>query len=173
MRDQEKSNPSSPNIFQHEFLERLSELPRSGSQTSFEADHAGPWSVVKVAEGFALQQAGSKAVKAVFTYHETAHLAAAILPGIGRPRTYHTVSEKDQPGVIVEARHGKFAEKVGWMSDYSDELMEALHIVESLLRYPASLAQFLQAANFEALAYAGGITAGRIFYPDHPPTTDE
>ena len=163
MRDSEESNPSSPNIFQPEFLERLSELPRSGSRTSFEADHAGPWSVIKVDDGFALQQAGSMTVKAVFTHHETAHLMAAILPGVGRPRTFQAVAQTDRSGVIVEALQGP--EKVGWLSSYSPELLEALHTVEFLLRSPAALAHFLQAASFESLAPAGGIAAGRILLP--------
>ena len=47
MRDQEESTLSSPNVFTPRFLERLAELPRSGSRTSFEANHAGPWTVVR------------------------------------------------------------------------------------------------------------------------------
>ena len=163
MRDQEEFTPTSPNVFTPRFLERLAELPRSGSRTSFEANHAGPWTVVKVPQGFSVEKAGSEIVKAVVTHHETAHLLAAILPGVGRPVRYRVTSaEEGRPGVGVEALEGKSHERVGWLHDYSDETLEALHVAECLLRSPASLALFLQAASYESLEPAGGIAAGRI-----------
>ena len=41
MRDREESIPDSPNVFTPRFLERVAELPRSGSRTSFEASYVG------------------------------------------------------------------------------------------------------------------------------------
>ena len=159
MRD---SSESTPNIFLPHFLERISELPRSGAPSTFEASHAGPWSVVKVSEGFALHQDGSLSVAAVFTHHETAHLVAAILPAIGRTSPYMARPQADRSRVQLHLVRGNLNEEVGWMRTYSDELLEALHVAESLLRSPASLALFLQAASFESLEPAGGIAASRI-----------
>lgn len=86
----------------------------------------------------------------------------------GSPPDLPVTPETGGTGVVVEAVRGKGYENIGWLRDYSEELLEALHVVECLLRSPASLALFLQAASFESLEPAGGITAGRVFCPDRP-----
>lgn len=150
------------NVFSPRFLERLSELARSGSDAAFEASHSGPWSVVEAPEGFSVAREGGESVQAVFRDHETAHLYAAILPGVGRPVRFRPVRGPGGAGVVVEAVQGRGYVRIGWLHDYSDETLEALHVAECLLRSPASLALFLQAASFESLEPAGGIAARRI-----------
>jgi hypothetical protein len=53
-------------------------------------------------------------------------------------------------------------EKAGWLRHTHPELVEALNVVEWLLRSPASLALVLEAASYEVLAHAGEILEKRL-----------
>ncbi|HEX9735741.1 MAG TPA: hypothetical protein VGG06_27590, partial [Thermoanaerobaculia bacterium] len=57
-------------------------------------------------------------------------------------------------------------EKIGWLRYQHPELMEALSVLEWLLRSPASMAMFLEAASYEVLVHAGHILERRLHAGD-------
>ena len=148
-----------PNVFTSQFLNRLADRERS-SPTAAEAAYAGPWSVAIRDQTYAVLQephADHSPANAEFLDHETALLVAAVYPTVGRTQQYRLVKKDDEMGFDVQTISGGRLETVGWLLHDHPEVLEALHVVEWLLRCPQALATVLEAASFEALYRAGKI----------------
>ncbi|HEX9734077.1 MAG TPA: hypothetical protein VGG06_19065 [Thermoanaerobaculia bacterium] len=157
-----RANPIS--VFNPHFLDRLAHRDRSGSAFS-EAEYAGPWTVRQRDDGFAvLREADGENGEpdAVFTERETALLVAAVYPTMGREQQFQITTAEGGVGADVNALVSGKLEKAGWLRHMHPELVEALNVVEWLLRSPASLALLLEAASYEVLARAGEILERRL-----------
>ncbi|HTQ78545.1 MAG TPA: hypothetical protein VMM92_01000 [Thermoanaerobaculia bacterium] len=162
MRSQTDSTPALSNAFSAQFLLLLDE--RDEPATSAEADVCGPWKVEAGAEGYALLRQGESLARGdrpsgLFAHRETALLAAAILPALGRDPFYRLQSEETPNGFALERTHGEIA---GHLEFYDPEAVSALHLAESLVRSPESLAHLLEAAGRVALDRAGKIVFERV-----------
>jgi hypothetical protein len=151
------------NAFTRPFLEKLGEVDEP--PTAGEADVAGPWTVEEIANvGFGLFRAGegwSRGFRpaAVFFLRPVALLAAAVLPGTGRDAAFRLHRDAGPAGYAVESA-GRIA---GHLPLFDERLVDALHVVEMIVRSPESLAALLEAAGALALERAGAILEER--YP--------
>jgi hypothetical protein len=154
---------SSQNAFSPSFLHRFNQ--RDEPPTAGEADVAGPWHVEEIPEqGFGLFRAGEGrerglAPYAVFRSRWLALLAAAVLPGTGRDAAFRLQKERGSDGFAVESLGG---EVVGCCELFDENLIQALHMAESLLRNPEGMASFLEAAGPLGLERAGAILDSRV-----------
>ena len=155
------SDRTAKNVFDSDFLDRLARRGRGGP-TSAEAEHAGPWTVRAQESGFAVLRAADDEPDARLAERETALLLAAVFPALGREQRYQLTASEGAAGVDVRSFGGGRLEKVGWLRHRHPEIVEALHVVEWLLRSPASLALLLEAASYEVLAHAGRILDRRL-----------
>ena len=154
---------SSQNAFSASFLHRFNqqdEPPPAG-----EADVAGPWHVEEIlGDGFGLFRAGESldrgfAPYAVFQGRWLALLAAAVLPGTGRDAAFRLHKERRSGGFAVESARG---EVVGRCELFDENLIQALHMADCLLRNPEGMASFLEAAGPFGLERAGAILDSRV-----------
>ncbi len=108
--------------------------------------------------------------QAVFRHEELAALCCAALPAVGREPLFHLSEEPDTspdcpllpggyPLIAVFGEQGPVV--VGWLRHYHQGIVEALHLVEALIRLPLSLAQVNGAAGAGALAQVGRYLAAR------------
>jgi len=164
------------NAFDADFLH---ELARRGEvPTAPEAELAGPWKVCRlpgdrhgvfraweVPDGGAdgdCKDRGSEddgdVPEAVFEQREHALLAAAVLPALGREPLFQ-LSPADRPeGYSVESVWGdRWVATVGRLRRFQPDLVDALHIAESVVRSPTALACLLEAAGHTALELVGRI----------------
>ena len=148
-------------VFDSDLLDRLPRGDRGGP-TVAEAEHAGPWTVQAQESGFAVLREADDEADARLAERETALLLAAVFPALGREPRYQLVTKEGAAGVDVRSFGGGRLEKVGWLRHRHPEIVEALHVVEWLLRSPASLALLLEAASYEVLAHAGRILDRRL-----------
>jgi hypothetical protein len=95
---------------------------------------------------------------AVFSERWLALLAAAVLPGTGRDAAFRLHKEPGPGGFAVETGNG--GEPVGTLFD--ERLIEALHVVERLVRSPEALANVLEAGGPLTLERAGALLDERI-----------
>jgi hypothetical protein len=166
MRSSDDRSPPVHNAFQPGFLERIGELdePSSGP----EADVAGDWHVEEIpGAGFGVYRIGegrARSFRPVAVFHERSHalLAAAALPCTGRDAAFRLGTEVELAGYPVRDIAGKLA---GHLHLFDENLTAALHVLESLLRSPASLANLLEAAGSLALERAGVILDHRFPEP--------
>lgn len=155
---------TSRNAFRRSFLRRISE--RDEPPTGGEADVAGPWWIEELPGGaFGLFRLGEShgrgfAPAAVFQDRSIALLAAAVLPGTGRDAAFRLHKDAGPEGFTLETGNG--GEPVGHLSLFDESLIEALHVVETLVRAPESLANLLEAAGPIALERAGAILEERV-----------
>jgi len=155
--------PPSLNAFSSDFLQRLGE--HDEPVTAGEAEVAGPWRVEPIpGAGFGVYRAGEGAGRgfrpvAVFRQRSVALLAASVLPGTGRERAFLLQREEDPAGGYA-VQDG--SEVAGHLGHFDERLIEALHVVESVVRSPEALAFLLEAAGSLALDRAGTILAGRV-----------
>jgi hypothetical protein len=172
MRSPSDSTPSTGNAFTpvtpcnafcEEFLLRLDE--RDEPSTAAEADTIGPWKIEPCPHGgFALLRQGESLRRGdrpagTFERRETALLAAAILPSTGHDPLYRLRGEETPGGFALERPRGEIA---GHLEFYDPDAAAALHVAESLLRSPDSLARLLEAAGRVALLRAGRIVFERV-----------
>jgi hypothetical protein len=165
----ETSTPPPPNAFDSGFLERIGEVdePSTGS----EADVAGPWTIADIPGlGFGLFRLGETRARrfqptAVFRKRSHALLAAAVLPGTCRDAAFHLALEPDEAGFALADSGG---DVVGHFFLFEENLRDALHVVETILRSPEALANLLEAAGCLALERAGAILDQRF-----PQTAEE
>ena len=156
--------PSSRNAFSPSFLKRIGE--RDEPATAGEADVAGPWHPEEIpGAGWGLFPPGAGVESggrpyAVFPHRWQALLAAAVLPGTGREPAFRLAKEAGPDGYAVE--HGPTGEPAGHLELFDEKLVDALHVVETLLRSPESLAHLLEAAGQVALERSGAILDGRV-----------
>jgi hypothetical protein len=161
--DDDRNTPRLPNIFLREFLDLLAR--RDEPPAANEADVAGSWHVEEVrATFFAVYRSGESSARghrpfAVFTDHTHALLIAALLPATGWDPLYQLQKEAGPSGYAIEAGGG---EVIGHLAVFDDKLVEALHVVECLLRSPEALAHLLEAAGAVVLERAGAVLVGRV-----------
>jgi hypothetical protein len=158
--------PSFNNAFRDDFLALMRE--RGETHTAAEADLCGPWRV-EAAGGYAavlrdwerLSQGDSP--EAVFLQEETALLLMAALPALGREPLFHLRPDAAQPGYPIESMFGEQGPKtVGWLRLYNPDLVQALHVLESVARSPMAIANLLEAAGPLALERVGQILQRRL-----------
>ena len=161
--DDDRNTPRLPNIFLQEFLERLAR--RNEPPAASEAAVAGPWHVEEVRTTFyAVYRVGESYAQghrpaAVCSDREPALLIAALLPGSGRELLFQLQKEAGPAGYAVEAGGG---EVIGHLAVFDDRLVEALHVVECLLRSPEALANVLEVAGGVVLERVGAVLGGRV-----------
>ncbi|HEV2854829.1 MAG TPA: hypothetical protein VHC97_18690 [Thermoanaerobaculia bacterium] len=159
-----RHSSSSRNAFRRSFLRRISE--RDEPPTGGEADAAGPWWIEELPGGrFGLFRRGESHARgfepaAVFRDRSVALLAAAVLPGTGRDAAFRLHKDDGPEGFLVETGNG--GEPLGHLAFFDENLIAALHVVETLVRSPESLANLLEAAGPLALERAGAILEERI-----------
>ena len=149
------------NAFTRPFLQRLGELDEPPS--AGEADVAGPWNVEEIPGfGFGLFRAGERAGRsrpaAVFDRRPVALLAAAVLPGTGRDAAFRLHKNAGAAGYAVESA----GEVAGHVALFDERLVDALHVVEMIVRSPEALANLLEGAGALALERAGSILGSRF-----------
>jgi hypothetical protein len=99
----------------------------------------------------------------VFHRRETALLAAAVLPALGRePRLL--LSPEEGPGgfEVRSLSASRGLEQAGRLSTYHIDLIQAMNLAESLLRHPLAFVQMLQAAGPTAQERIGELLAAGI-----------
>jgi hypothetical protein len=170
------SKPTPPNAFTPTYLEHL-QANTEEPLTAAESDLAGPWKLepvpghpgaVAVLREWESLDAGDVPV-AVCLHRETAALLAAVLPVLGREPLFHLEEDPDPdpsgplpggfPLVAVFGEQGPAVS--GWLQIYQPEIVQALHLVEGLIRQPRSLAEVNAAAGGGALAQVGRYLAAR------------
>lgn len=160
--------PSGPSIFSPAFLACLHD--REEAPTAAEADLSGPWRVDPVPGA-----PGMRAVlrvwerledgdrpRAVFDQEELAELCATALPLLGREPVPFLQAEAGARGFSMVAVDGENGPReCGALALYETELVNALHLLQGLVRSPAALAAVIAAAGPGALAQVGRILARR------------
>ena len=151
------------NVFTSSFLQHLGE--RDEPPTAGEADVAGPWRVEEIPEGgFGVFRVGETVrwdfiPYAIFTTRPLALLAAALLPDTGREAVFHLQKEAGPSGYAVTER-GRDA--VGHLQLFDEKLVDAVNVLDALLRAPEALAAVLEAAGAVTLERAGAILEERF-----------
>ena len=153
--------PSFRNVFTSEFLQLLGE--RDEPPTAGEADVAGPWRVEEIPGVFGVFRSGESDPRgfrpyAAFSSRQLALLAAAVLPGTGRDPSFRLDKEAGPSGYAV--RSG--SETVGVLGLFDEKLVDALNVLEALVRSPQALADVLEAAGALALERAGVLLDSRV-----------
>ena len=149
-------------IFVKEFLGRLGE--RNEPASAAEADVAGPWDIEELRYTcYGLYRRGESSAgghrpAATCKDRALALLAAAALPGTGREPLFHLQKNPTPEGYVLEAG----AEVVAHLAYFDEKLVEALHVLECVLRSPEAIAHILEAAGAVALERAGAILGGRF-----------
>jgi hypothetical protein len=155
---------SSRNAFSPSFLHRISQ--RDEPPTAGEADVAGPWRILEMpGERFGVFRIGESPERgqrpaAVFRARSWALLAAAVLPGTGRDAAFRMAKDSGLEGFSIETGNG--GEPVGHSRLFDERLIEALHVVERLVRSPEALALLMEAAGPLALERAGTVLDERV-----------
>lgn len=150
------------NVFLKDFLRRLAE--RNEPRTSAEADVAGPWGVeAHCLTWYGVYRRGESATRGhvpagAFANLSHALLAAAALPGTGRDPLFQLQKNAGPSGYAVEAG----GEVIGHLAVFDDKVVDALHVLECLLRSPEALANLLEAAGGVVLERAGAALGGRV-----------
>jgi hypothetical protein len=168
MQDYDNLNSYSRNAFALDFLKRIGEVDEP--LTAAEADMAGPWVVEEVpGAGFGLYRAGEGNKRgfrpfAVVPDRSLALLLAAILPGTGQDAAFRLRQEAEGNGFAFDHGTGGVA---GHLALFDERAIDALHVVNALIRSPESLANLLEAAGGLALERAGAILDSR--FPESGP----
>src|SRR6185295_10050328 len=158
----DRSTPSLFNIFVKEFLARLGE--RDEPPSAAEADVAGPWQIEELRYTcYGLYRRGESFARghrpaAICKDRALALLAAAALPGTGREALFHLQKDPTPEGYALEAG----GEVVAHLACFDEKLVDALHVLECVLRSPEALAHILEAAGGLALERAGAILGARV-----------
>ena len=161
--DDDRNTPRLPNIFLRDFLDRLG--ARLEPPAAAEAAVSGAWRVEEVRATFyavfrpETPPARGYRPSGVFTEPYHALLLAALLPGTGREPLFRLHPDPTPDGYAVESAGGEF---IGHLAVFDDKLIDALHVVECLLRSPEALANLLEAAGSVVLERAGAILMGRV-----------
>lgn len=156
-RDRSITSPADPtNAFDETFLAALDQLDEP--VTAAEAEAAGPWSLLPLpGRDWGVFRRGESPARgaepvARFRRRETALLAAAVLPGTGRDPWLHMASDPDARGYALT---NSFGEVEGHLRLFDENLRDALHVAQCLVRNPEALARVLEAAGGVALRETG------------------
>jgi hypothetical protein len=146
------------NAFDEAFLAAIDQLDEP--MTAAEAEAAGPWALLAMPGGeWGVFRRGQSPERgdvpvASFRRRETALLAAAVLPGTGRDPLYRLAAEVGSRGYALT---GPAGEVTGYARLFDENLRDALHVVECLVRNPEALARLLEAAGGVTLRETGRI----------------
>lgn len=158
---QDRKHPT-PNVFLPGFLDRLAARDQPPAT---EADSAGPWRVEPVPDGWAVVAEGGGEPEARVIERETALLAAAALPASGRPSRFLLGDAERRPFPLLD-RAGPLrpetATPVGRVAWFHQELIEAMNVLDGVLRSPVSFAFLLEAAGHATLVRTGRVLAERL-----------
>jgi len=163
MRASDDSTRSS-NAFSASFLRRINE--RDEPYTADEADHAGPWRILELPGPrfavFRLGESPSRGHRPVANMTERwlALLVAAALPSIGRDFAFWIEDQSGPEGFPLAASNGSAF--LGVLQQSDQRMLDALHLLEGLMRSPEALANLLEAAGALALERAGAILEERF-----------
>jgi len=151
----DRSTALPTNAFEETFLSAIDQLDEP--MTAAEAEAAGPWALLAMPSGdWGVFRRGQSAARdlpvASFRRRETALLAAAVLPGTGRDPQYRLAVEPDARGYALTVPSGEAA---GHARLFDENLRDALHVAECLVRNPEALARLLEAAGGVALRETG------------------
>src|SRR4029077_2932636 len=119
---------------------------------------AGPWRVLEIPATFYGVYDGADRPQAIYNDLHPALLTAALLPGTGRDPLFQLHKDPAPEGYAVESG----GQVIGHLAHFDDKLIDALHVVECLLRSPEALANLLEAAGGVVLEKAGAILSGRL-----------
>jgi hypothetical protein len=164
MSSYDDSTLSSSNAFSPSFLHRIGQ--RGEPPSAGEADVAGPWRILEMpGKRFGVFRLGESLERghrptAVFGERWLALLAAAVLPGTGRDAAFRLHKKPGPGGFAVETGNG--GQPVGTLALFDERLIEALHVVERLVRSPEALANVLEAAGPLTLERTGALLDERI-----------
>jgi len=156
MRSKKDRSIQPTNAFDETFLAALDQLDEP--VTAAEAEAAGPWSVLPMPEGdWGVFRRGHRPQRGTepvsrFRRRETALLAAAVLPGTGRDPLLRMAFEAGAQGFALFSSSG---EVEGHLRLFDENLRDALHVAECLVRNPEALARLLEAAGGVALRETG------------------
>lgn len=158
----------SSNAFSASFLHRITE--RDEPPPAGETDTAGPWRILELpgqrSGVFRLGESLSRGHQpvAILEQRWLALLMMAVLPGTGRDLAFRLDKESGPEGFSLTAGNG--SEAVGVIKLFDEKLVEALHVVERLVRSPEALANLLEAAGPLAMERAGAILEERVAEPN-------
>ena len=96
----------------------------------------------------------------VFQERWLALLAAAVFLGTGRDAAFRLHKESGPDGFAIETGNG--GEPVSHSALFDERLIEALHVVERLVRSPEALAHVMEAAGPLALERTGAVLDERV-----------
>lgn len=160
-------NAFEPNAFEPDFLRDLAQ--RGEVPTAPDAEMQGPWKVSPMSgKRFGVfrdweEEGTGDEPEAVFEHREHALLAAAVLPSTGREPLFDLDSEREPEGYAVDAVWGdRWVTTVGRLRCFHQDVTQALHVAESLIRSPVALANLLEAAGPSALELVGRILRRRL-----------
>jgi hypothetical protein len=141
------STPTLDTVFSPAFLACLAE--EDETLTAGEADLSGPWKCEPVPG-----RPGAVAVlrvweeldrgdvpEGIFWHSETALLLSLVLPLVGREPLFALCNKEEADGFAVEAVYGEQGSQVaGWLRRHEPRVIEALHLVEAIVRSPILVA---------------------------------
>jgi hypothetical protein len=85
---------------------------------------------------------------------------AQLCPGTGRSAAFRLQKDSGPEGFAIETGNG--CEVVGYLELFDQDLVEALHVAEGLLRSPEALVGLLEAAGQVSLERVGAIVDERV-----------
>lgn len=168
--DRSDRGGSPPNAFDGGFLARLEERSEEQGEggeppTASEAELAGPWRIEPLPKpfggGYGLFRAGTSLARgcephARFASLWTAQLVASLLPVLARDEAYRLRPDAEPEGFALESREA-WGAVVGYAGVFDPRLVDALNVLDGLMRSPWSLALFLETCGKVALEKAGAI----------------
>lgn len=153
--EKDRSTLFPSNAFDETFLAAIDQLDEP--MTAAEAEAAGPWALLPMPSGgWGLFRRGQSPDRgdvpaATFRQREKALLAAAVMPGTGRDRLFHLAPDVSSEGFALSSSGGP----EGHLRLFDENLRDALHVAECLVRSPEALARLLEAAGGIALRETG------------------
>ncbi len=149
------------NAFSDDYLNAVKQ--QDEPSTSFEADTAGPFSLVEQSGMVALFRSWESSERgdmplALFHQRETALLFQAIWPAVGRNRLFNLRPTPTAHGFELE----KEGELAGSLLTFNPEAVLGGHFVSYLTRSPLSMALLVEACGANAQRHVGQILGTRV-----------
>ena len=182
--------PTLPNAFSPDFLERLRKehdhppTPGAANAGPFRVEPSPPTDAPPnartnagappAAHRWACVGEGEEAPRALLEEPDFAYLVAAALPLTGRPRRFELVEDLDaeEDLYLVVSGCGERHVDHGWLRGRTEDLPQALTMLDELRLRPRALAHYLLSVGDETLARTGRIlaalAAGRAPSPASP-----
>lgn len=149
------------NAFSDDYLNAVKQ--HDEPSTSFEADMAGPFSLVEQQGMLALFRSWESSARgdvplALFHHRETALLFQAIWPAVGRSRFFNLRTTPTDHGFELEQE----GQAVGSLQTFNPEAVLGGHFVSYLTRNPWSMALLVEACGPNAQRHVGQILGARV-----------